>query len=264
MNYTELFENLWDDYIKITPSAKKVQQVLSEGQEEILNDHVAFRTFNIEKINRKKLAQHFLNLGYKECGEYEFVDKKLKANHFEHPDKKAPKVFISELELEKCSSRLQEIISKLVKPLDDDIASKPSFLHSGAPWTISSEDYSTLLTESEYAAWMSAWGYHANHFTVSINHLSGYEDIQSVNEKLKKEGFKLNTTGGEIKGTPEVLLEQSSTLADKIPVTFTDKTLEIPSCFYEFALRYPDSSGELYSGFVASNADKIFDSTNAK
>ncbi len=38
---------------------------------------------------------------------------------------------------------------------------------------------------------------------------------------------------------------------------------EIPSCFYEFAKRYPQADGELYTGFVAASADKIFESTNA-
>lgn len=53
-------------------------------------------------------------------------------------------------------------------------------------------------------------------------------------------------------------------MADKIAVVFSDTTVEIPSCFYEFALRYPKANGELYTGFVAASADKIFESTNAK
>ena len=52
-------------------------------------------------------------------------------------------------------------------------------------------------------------------------------------------------------------------MADRVPVTFTDETVTIPSCFYEFALRYPKPDGRLYSGFVAASADKIFESTNA-
>lgn len=58
------------------------------------------------------------------------------------------------------------------------------------------------------------------------------------------------------------MLEQCSTLADKAMVEFTDKTIEIPSCFYEFAKRYSQPDGELYSGFVAASADKVFESTN--
>ena len=59
-----------------------------------------------------------------------------------------------------------------------------------------------------------------------------------------------------------MLLEQSSTMADKVVVSFTDGDAEIPSCFYEFARRYPMENGKLYTGFVAASADKIFESTN--
>jgi hypothetical protein len=37
---------------------------------------------------------------------------------------------------------------------------------------------------------------------------------------------------------------------------------EIPGCYYEFAKRYPDADGKLYSGFIAKSADKIFESTD--
>ncbi len=66
-----------------------------------------------------------------------------------------------------------------------------------------------------------------------------------------------------MKGSPEDLLEQSSTMADRVVVRFSDREATIPSCFYEFALRYPKPDGELYSGFVAASADKIFESTHA-
>ena len=111
---------------------------------------------------------------------------------------------------------------------------------------------------------MSAWGYRANHFTVSINELAQFDDIEVVNKALKEAGFALNTAGGEVKGSPEVLLEQSSTLADDFNVEFSDTTMSVPSCFYEFALRYNKPDGELYTGFVAASADKIFESTNAR
>ena len=53
-------------------------------------------------------------------------------------------------------------------------------------------------------------------------------------------------------------------MADKMPVAFSDRTVDIPSCFYEFAQRYPLPNGDLYQGFVAASADKIFESTNVK
>jgi hypothetical protein len=37
---------------------------------------------------------------------------------------------------------------------------------------------------------------------------------------------------------------------------------EIPTCYYEFARRYPLADGRLYQGFVAASADRIFESTH--
>ncbi len=259
----ELFNNIWQHYLEVTPSAKKVHQLLGSGND-LINDHVAYRTFNIEKVNLEKLAAHLITLGYKECGEYHFEAKKLYAKHFEHEDNTLPKVFISELLVEQLSPQAQAIIQQLVANVDEQAVARYDFLYSGKHWNISFADYQTLLAESEYAAWLAAWGYRANHFTVSINHLANYNEITDVNNILKTSGFALNDTGGEIKGDKSVMLEQSSTMADKVPVEFTDKTVAIPSCFYEFAKRYPNENGKLYSGFVAASADKIFESTNTK
>ncbi|MBZ6072562.1 DUF1338 domain-containing protein [Aeromonas schubertii] len=257
-----LFGHLWDNYIKVTPSAHKVHELLAGG-ESIVNDHVAFRTFNLPKVGLEKLAAHFLALGYEEKGQYEFKAKKLKAKHFEHNDPDAPKVFISELKVEELSAPAQAIVHALVEQVPEHLTDAPAFLYAGAPWRVSHADYQTLLAESEYAAWMAAWGYRANHFTVSINRLRDFDTIEAVNAALKRAGFVLNAVGGEVKGDPHVMLEQSSTMADKADVAFTDGVKTIPSCFYEFALRYPQADGILYPGFVEASADKIFESTNA-
>lgn len=259
---TSLFENIWQNYLEVTPSAEKVHQLLGSG-EDIINDHVAYRTFNLEQVSLDKLAQHLLNLGYKECGEYHFEAKKLYAKHFEHENDTLPKVFISELLVEEFSPQVQDIIKNLVSQMDENAVLQDDFLYSGKHWALSHNDYQTLLAESEYAAWLAAWGFRANHFTVSINHLANYTSINAVNDAVKEGGFKLNSVGGEVKGDESVKLEQSSTMADLAPVKFTDGEFDIPSCFYEFALRYPLADGKLYTGFVAASADKIFESTNA-
>ncbi|WP_440056505.1 DUF1338 domain-containing protein (plasmid) [Pseudoalteromonas sp. T1lg65] len=264
-NVDTLFEKLWDNYLEVTPSAVKVHELLgSTQQDDVINDHIALRTFNIEKVGLEKLAAHFKAVGYKECGEYHFEAKKLYAKHFEHQDPSKPKVFISELLVDKFSQDLQKVIQEMVEQIDEDAVSADDFLYSGTHWQVSHETYQKLLAESEYAAWMSAWGYRANHFTVSINYLKNFTTIEAVNQALKDNGFELNASGGEIKGSPEVLLEQSSTLADHQLVTFSDGEYSIPSCFYEFALRYAKPDGEIYTGFVAASADKIFESTNAR
>jgi hypothetical protein len=265
-NIDTLFANLWQDYLAITPSAHKIHQLLGEhenaGQKDLVNDHIALRTFNIEKVALDKLAAHFLNLGYQEKGQYDFVQKKLRAKHFEHADTTKPKVFISELLVEQLSESAQNIINEMVENIADDATTHSEFLYSGTHWQVSSEQYDELLAESEYAAWVSAWGFRANHFTVSLNHMAHFQLLADVNSKLKASGFVLNSAGGEIKGGQDVHLAQSSTMADKIEVQFSDGKRVIPSCFYEFSQRYKMTCGNLYQGFVASSADKIFESTN--
>ena len=118
------------------------------------------------------------------------------------------------------------------------------------------------MKESDYAGWVAAFGYRPNHFTVFINALKSFSDITELNTFLKGQGVQLNASGGEIKGTPQVFLEQSSTLANNIEVEFTDGKLTVPACYYEFAKRYALPTGELYQGFVAASADKIFESTS--
>ena len=175
-----------------------------------------------------------------------------------------PKIFISELRLDECSKGFQDIVSGLCEQVATDTASCPHFLASGRPWEITGSDYAALSRESEYAAWLAAHGYRANHFTVSVNDLPDYDSVAAMNETLKTNGYALNTSGGEIKGSPEVLLEQSSTIANRVPVSFSDGEQVIPGCFYEFAFRYPQPDGTLYQGFVESSADRIFESTDSQ
>ena len=95
-----------------------------------------------------------------------------------------------------------------------------------------------------------------------MNNLETLNSLQDVNNLLLENNFKMNTSGGVIKGSPEQFLEQSSIMAEIISMEFEEGIFDIPSCFYEFALRHQMKNGELYSGFIAKSADKIFESTN--
>jgi hypothetical protein len=259
-----LFQALWDNYRAVTPSAERIHTLLGKRESKpIVNDHIALRTFNLAPVGLDALAAHFLNLGYRPGDEYHFEAKKLYARHYEHPDDDAPKVFISELRVELCSPALQTIVHDLVAQVDPARVEADDFLYAGRPWQLDYDTYRALLEESEYAAWTAAWGYRANHFTVSINHLESLDSVADINRLLKDNGFTVNSAGGEVKGSPEQRLEQSSTMADRVPVAFSDREAVIPSCFYEFARRYPLADGRLYQGFVAASADKIFESTHA-
>lgn len=259
-----LFEALWEQYQAVTPSAERIHALLGARESRpVVNDHIALRTFNLEPVGLDRLAAHFVALGYEARGEYHFEKKKLFARHFEHPDADAPKVFISELRVEDCSPFLRETVEELVRSVDPQRVEADDFLYSGRHWDLDYDTYCRLLEESEYAAWTAAWGYRANHFTVSINHLESIDSVAGINRLLKDNGFTINPYGGEIKGSPEQLLEQSSTMADLVAVAFRDREALIPGCFYEFARRWPGADGRLYQGFVAASADRIFESTRA-
>ena len=98
MDHNSIFNKLWDEYSNTNPSANKIHKLLEDQGETIINDHVAFRTYDIPGINIESIAPVFEKAGYKEKGDYFFEKKRLKAKHYEHKsDKLAPKVFISEL-----------------------------------------------------------------------------------------------------------------------------------------------------------------------
>jgi hypothetical protein len=257
-----LLDKMWLDYITINPLAKKIRDVITNEGEVILNDHIALRTFNHPRVSLDVIAKSFLDSGYTYKGDYHFPEKKLYAKHYEHSDKNLPKIFISELKLGECSASLQKMVSDLVAQIPLGMEHQFDFSSVGRPWGVSTKIYNDLLKESDYAAWVAAFGYRPNHFTVFINNLKKFSDINTLNSFLKAQGFKLNSSGGEVKGSKDVCLEQSSTLANNIEVEFSDGKLIIPACYYEFAKRYAMSNGELYQGFVASSADKIFESTN--
>jgi hypothetical protein len=173
-----------------------------------------------------------------------------------------PKVFISELLVEQLSREAQQVIADLLSQLAPEKLREDDFCCSGRHWDISYKDYCLLLKESEYAAWLAAFGYQPNHFTISVNHLTSHSSLEGLNQFLVANNVVLNTVGGLIKGSPAVYLEQSSTMANVVDVEFTEQKVLIPSCYYEFSRRYPLADGSLYQGFITHSADKIFESTD--
>ncbi len=259
---TSYLEKMWKDYCAFNSQAAKIYQTLTHLGENVINDHIALRTVNHPMLGIQSLAQHFEKHGYKDCGEYFFKEKKLYAKHYEHEDPTQPKIFISELELEKTSSFVQETFQLCLQSLKPADIKNENFVFSGRPWNAHYSTFEKLAQESEYASWVYAYGFRPNHFTVSVNHLKTLKSVEQMNHFLEERGFKLNASGGKIKGTPSELLEQSSTMAEDVQNQFADGVYKIPGCYYEFARRYPKADGQLYQGFIAKSADKIFESTN--
>lgn len=255
-------EKAWSRYVQITPDAPKVHGLLEGRGEKVLNDHIAFRTFNLPGIGRHEVGAIFERWGYRKSGEVlEFPEKKLKANYWLHERDEFPKVFVSELLLEEVSSGLRAWIEEITKPWKGRKIGADDLLQTN--WEpIDYASYEKFYSESEYAAWTAAFGIQLNHFTVSINHLKTFSGIHELNGFLQANGIVLNEAGGLVKGTPSELLEQSSTKARKVDCEFSDGKHEILGCYYEFAKRYPiPGTDRLFEGFIPKSADKIFEST---
>ena len=264
MNAETFFARLWGDYIAMAPKAAKIKELFESRGEKVRNDHIAFRTFGIDPVGLSALEKPILALGYERYEPYRFEAKKLNAFGYLHPSGDLPRIFLSELEIGALSDAAQAIIAKLVEDVDIVRLKSEDLLWSGRLWSpIAYSDYCTLLEESEYAAWVAALGIRPNHFTLSVHELNLTPTLEGVLDVVEEAGYDINESGGRVKGSPEVLLEQGSTMADRMAVEFADGEVhEIPTCYYEFARRYNAPDGKLYNGFVAASADKIFESTD--
>lgn len=261
MKINDFLLKMWNDYSNLNPHINKVLELINDKESnEIINDHIALRTFNHTKVNRHKLSSYFINNGYNPTEDLSFTQKKLKATYYLHPDPTLPRIFISELLLENFSEDLQRIINDKVNEIDIDSISKAEFLSSGIPWSpIDYSTYKKIQSESDYASWVLAMGYIANHFTVSVTDCSFFKNLTQLNSYLKDNGFEINSSGGEIKGSVSQGLEQSSIMSKEIEIKFSDGSYKIPGCYYEFAYRYNN-----FNGFITKSANHIFESTNEK
>lgn len=281
MQKDELFQALWDDFVEIAPHAAAIREKLEAAGERVVDDHVAFRTFARAPLDIQHLEPIVLGLGYRPLADYRFVEKKLRARAYVCPG--SPRIFLSELLVDELSPYARQLVDSCVRQAQRVIAeadvgpgqgsedapvvapTSAEILCAGTLWSpIRYSDYERLAEESEYAAWLCALGLRANHFTVSVNAFQKLTSIAAVLDFVERAGYAINESGGRVKGSKELLLEQGSTLADRARVRFAHNDRVIPTCYYEFALRYPDASGALFDGFVEQSADRIFESTDRK
>jgi hypothetical protein len=279
-------------YCERVPDVERVIScMIAEGviarAEDIENDHIAFRTMGVPQLGIQSLEKVFLHLGYVRRDQYSFKEKKLDANWYAPPAATYPRIFISELRVGDLSGEAQRIIRSYTDevrsdPVDalnlDNGAAVDAFLHTPLWRTPTWADYERLQSESEYAAWVIYNRYYLNHFTVSVHNLpAGYDTVERFNNFLKRNGFRLSDSGGEIKVSGDGLLLQSSTVAEMVDAEFQaspgkTETHRISGSYVEFAERRPLLQfahlprNELRrehrrDGFETANADKIFEST---
>ena len=285
----DIFLNaLFERYRDAVPAVNVITEALLaqdvvKSQEDIVNDHIAFRTLGVQNLGIASFEKIFLFHGYKKMDNYFFEGKKLNAYWYAPPSPEYPRIFLSELMVEQLSEESQQIINSYtssvtsdpVDVLDLDSGEQiAEFLHRPL-WELPTlSDYKALLSESEYAAWVTYNRYYLNHYTISVHALApGYNTLPEFNAFVEGLGIKLNDAGGKIKTSPDGLLSQSSTVANLNEAVFADgEKLEIAGSYVEFAVRevlpeFRDLSQEdikpehRRDGFETNNADKIFEST---
>lgn len=283
----EILDSLFQPYYDRVPNVEKITNAMItngmiQSQNDIVNDHIAFRTLGVTHLGINSFEKIFLKYGYIKKDYYHFEAKKLDAYWYAPPSPKYPRIFMSELKVDKLSSKAQSIIAKYTQhinldPVDqldlNDSKEIGDFFYRPLWQLPTIQDYNDLLAESEYAAWVIYNRYYLNHYTISVHDLpSGYNTIESFNSFLESIDIVLNTSGGKIKTSNDGLLKQSSTVAEMINATFADgEAMEIAGSYVEFAERLPlisngknitNASGQdRRDGFESANADKIFEST---
>ena len=269
---------LMTQYSNRVPAVSKIisemitKNIIS-NQNDIINDHIAFRTFAHPCLGIQSLEKIFTYYGYEKRDFYEFKTKKLNAYWFSPPKNSInlPRLFISECKINELSNSTQTIISNYLNVITTDPVTNlnlndgydvDKFLHTSLWEQPSWQDYQAVLAESEYAAWVLYNRYYLNHFTITIQKLKeNYNTIESFNTFVESIGIKLNEAGGKIKVSADKKLRQSSTVAESISTLFThsngtQRYHDIAGSYVEFAERIDNRDG-----FEVGNADKIFEST---
>lgn len=290
---------LWDQYLERVVYAKQYAEMTVAQGGRVVNEHIAFRTFNAhtgEQPEGIRGIKHLLKqLGYKAAGEYKFSKKKLSAVHFEYPDETFPKIFVSQLEVQLLPNWAQAVIHDAVKDtrylLSDksiellQILSKKDELPTEAadylvsdlvqyfrrPWGVPyKEDVLKLNDVSQYGAWVLLHGNSVNHFTASINFqdVANWPDLETTCHALQNAGIPMKET---IEGEKGSKLQQSATQAVKEDVEVrTPEGIEKINwtyAYYELAQRgYVEENGQrkLFSGFLGEQASHLFDMTQTR
>lgn len=288
----DIFLNiLFDKYAQQVPAVQKITQAMIRrgiisAQEEIVNDHIAFRTLGVPHLGIASFEKIFLYHGYQKRDNYLFEGKKLNAYWYAPPSEEYPRIFMSELLVGSLSERAQAVIARYTSHIQEDPVDAldldngdeiGKFFHQPL-WQLPEKTaYQELLAESEYAAWVIYNRYYLNHYTISVHNLAeGYNHLEEFNRFIELLGVKLNNEGGKIKVSPDGLLRQSSSVAEMQEARFAGgETMEIAGSYVEFAERLvlpeyadlgPDRIQAIHrrEGFETGNADKIFESTYIK
>jgi len=123
---TQILDALFEVYANRVPDVKKitaamVQKKMVASQNEIINDHIAFRTMGVPHLGIASFEKIFLAHGYERMDFYHFEAKKLDAYWYAPPSPDLPRIFISELKV----PTLSEAVQKIIYSYTDSVKSDP-------------------------------------------------------------------------------------------------------------------------------------------
>ncbi|MEK9657021.1 MAG: DUF1338 family protein [bacterium] len=270
---SRLLCGLLERYFLRVPDADAIFSCIRERGDEVLNDHMAFRSIDI-----RSLLKVFLPYGYQVCFQengqfFNFQSKHLTAVWLKHPHPAYPYIFISECrinEIPGAAALLQPFLDHFNDPIDDiqamDSVALIDYLHQPR-WPLPDyRTYQALASLSEYLSWVLYNQYYLNHFTLQVHSLNSFSfpaSIQTIlnsnqsfsqtcsalselyirhittfNRFLIDQGFTLaQPKGHQFQRSNDGLLLQSSTKSALIDAEFKDGVFPIPGSYVEFAYR---------------------------
>lgn len=292
-----LLDRLWARYCQRVEYARRYMELVEQAGGNVVNDHIAFRTLNARTGSQPAgiaaIERVITRLGYARRGDYEFVGKNLTAHHYEHADPARPKIFISQLEVDRLDDGAQALIAEAVCDATDRLAGETEALLKRAsdlqaekaerlvdglfefftvpPWEPPPvEAVRAVDKASQYGAWTLLHGNNVNHFTAYINeqNVPDWPDIDATVRGLREAGVPMKPT---VEGAPGSQLRQSATQAVEADCPVRDQagnatTLRWPYAYYELAERgnvVAPSTGKpvRFQGFLGPQATHLFDMT---
>jgi hypothetical protein len=295
----KLLAILWTQYKNRVSYAAQYAAMVMERGGKVQNDHIAFRTLNTQTGTQpagvEAIARIFTALGYERKDKYIFEDKMLTAWHYEHKTKPSnPKIFISQLEVDKLTKETAEKITKSVAEARDPLtpSERDLLVHLANGEVLNATTVEALAgnlakffsrpweppprkiveevdKESQYAAWTLLHGNSVNHFTAYINEqqVKDWPDIEATVAVLRKAGLPMKA---EFEGERGTKLRQSSTKAamedcDVLEADGTKGKINWSYAYYELAERGTvigaDGKPTRFHGFLGAQATNLFEMT---
>lgn len=291
-----LLDQLWKRYCTRVAYARRYCELVAAQGGRVVNDHIAFRTLNTrtgrQPAGIKAISRVFEPLGYTRMDRYDFTDKHLLAYHYEHPDPLMPKIFISQLEVDRLPAESRILIDAAVADARDALSEDGRAMLeqidklnpadevvlvdrllgclTARPWSPPRREVILQVNQvSQYAAWTLLHGNNVNHFTAYINeqNIPAWPDLEATMNGLRAQGLPIKE---DIEGQPGSKLRQSATQAvdEDCEVLEADGRvgkLRWAYAYYELAERGtvpgPDGRPRRFNGFLGAQATQLFEMT---